>query len=134
MHLQDEGLHRDDDSFCFNTMTFQYHETFRKKNMRTLVYQGSSAMTSTSSTPSTTHAPIETFKKSIKRDANLFTTFKDGKFWDNWRRTTLAAARAQNAEEVLDSTHTPLTTEDNKLFKEKQKFMQAVFTTALQTD
>ena len=26
------------------------------------------------------HTPAETFKKSIKRDTSLFTTFKDGKF------------------------------------------------------
>ena len=38
---------------------------------------------------------VESFKKSIKRDASIFTTFKEGKYWDTWRRNTLATSRSQ---------------------------------------
>ena len=78
--------------------------------------------------------PAETFKKSIKRDATLFPTFKDGKFWDNWRRSTLAVARAQDVEEVLNHDYIPLTDPEIDLFTEKKKFMYSVFTSVLQTD
>ena len=80
------------------------------------------------------HTPAETFKKSIKRDSSRFTIFKDGKFWDNWRRSTLATARAQNVEDVLDPTYQPVTEDEIELFKEKKKFMYSVFTATLQTD
>ena len=38
--------------------------------------------------------PVESFKRSIKRDSSQFTNFKEGKHWDTWRRNTLATARA----------------------------------------
>ena len=30
--------------------------------------------------------PVESFKRSIKRDSSNFTNFKEGKHWDAWRR------------------------------------------------
>ena len=33
--------------------------------------------------PAHQFTPAEMFKKSAKRDASLFSNFKDGKFWDN---------------------------------------------------
>ena len=35
----------------------------------------------------------DSFKKSMERDASLFTTFKEGKYWDAWHRNTLATDR-----------------------------------------
>ena len=78
--------------------------------------------------------PAETFKKSIKRNANLFPTFKDGMFWDNWKRSTLAIARAQDAEDVLNPDHSPATDPEIELFTKKKKFMCSVFAASLQTD
>ena len=45
--------------------------------------------------------------------------FPDGKFWENWRKNTLATERAQDFEVILDSTYTPETEEDRNPFKEK---------------
>ena len=78
--------------------------------------------------------PVESFKRSIKRDSSQFTNFKEGKYWDTWRRNALATARAQDIDDVLDPEHSPSTQEERNLFSEKQKFMCSVFSTTLQTD
>jgi hypothetical protein len=82
----------------------------------------------------TTYSQADSFKRSIKRDASIFTTFKDSKQWDTWRRNTVATARAQDVAEVLNPNYRAVTAEDKALFKEKQKFMYAVFDKTLQTD
>ena len=41
-------------------------------------------------------SPADSFKKSIKRDAIIFTTFKEEKYWDTWLSNTLATAREQD--------------------------------------
>ena len=46
----------------------------------------------------------------------------------------MALARAQDVSEVLDPLHVPVTQDDKDLFKEKQKYMFAVFDRTLQTD
>jgi hypothetical protein len=78
--------------------------------------------------------PISTFKKGIKRDATLFIPYKDEKHCDVWRRSTLAQARAQGVEEIMDATYSPSTMDEKALFMEKQKYMYAVFECTLQTD
>ncbi len=76
---------------------------------------------------------LSDFKKGIKRDASLFNVLKDPKQWDSWHQSTLAQARAQDVSDVLNSSFKP-TTEDQDLFKAKQKYMYAVFERVLQTD
>ena len=61
--------------------------------------------------------PAESFKKSIKRDASLLNTFKEGKYWDTWRRNTLATPRAQDICEVLNPNYSPETNDDVNLFR-----------------
>ena len=73
-------------------------------------------------------APIDLvrdFKRGIKCDPSQFTPLKDDSAWDNWNRSTLAQARAQDLAEVLDPGYVPTTTEDIALFTKKQKFMFA---------
>ena len=48
------------------------------------------------------------FKKSMKRDASLFSNFKDRKFWDNWHRRTVATANAHDIEDVLNPDYSPV--------------------------
>lgn len=88
------------------------------------------------STKASSHqlTPVESFKRSIKRDSIQFTNFKEGKCWDTRRRNTLATARAQDIDDVLDLEHSPSTQEERNIFSEKQKFMYSVFSTTLQTD
>jgi hypothetical protein len=78
--------------------------------------------------------PISEFRKGIKRDASLYTVYKDEKQWDSWQRSTIALARAQNVEDILDSTYIPSNQDEADLFTEKKKFMYAVFERTLQTD
>lgn len=92
-----------------------------------------------SPTTLSTPAPMVTklttsFKKGIKRDASLFKSFKDDKYWDTWRRHTLAQARAQDVADVLNESYVPVGTEEADLFEEKQKYMHSMFDTVLLTD
>ena len=59
----------------------------------------------------------DSFKNSIKRDSGIFTTFKEGKYWDAWRKKTLATSRAQDAVEVINSDHLSATDDDVNFFK-----------------
>jgi hypothetical protein len=63
---------------------------------------------------------VADFKKGIKRDANMFPTLKQDKQWDNWQRTVITQARAQDLNDVLDPNFTPIGIEDANLFHERQ--------------
>jgi len=78
--------------------------------------------------------PVQDFKRGIKRDITQFTILKDDKQWDSWNRSTIAQARAQDVDVILDTTYTPIVPDDKALFQEKQKFMYAVFEKCLLTD
>ena len=77
---------------------------------------------------------VNEFRRGIKRDMTLFLTLKDDKAWDGWRRATVAQARAQIVEEILDHNYAPSTKDEQALFDEKQKYMYAVFERTLLTD
>ncbi|MEM7536959.1 MAG: hypothetical protein AAF639_32575, partial [Chloroflexota bacterium] len=77
---------------------------------------------------------VQDFCRGIKRDPASFTPLKDEKQWDNWRRHTVAAARAQDVSDVLDPNYTPSTPVDVELFAEKQKCLYSVLESNLLTD
>ena len=66
---------------------------------------------------------VKEFKRGIKQDISQFIPLKDDAMWDNWNRSTIAQARAQDIAHVLDPTYTPTTHEVRDLFTEQQKFM-----------
>ena len=41
---------------------------------------------------------VREFRRGIKRDAAQFISFKDDASWDNWNRSTIAQARAQDVD------------------------------------
>ena len=84
--------------------------------------------------PTLVHDPTYIFKRGIKRDPSFFPELKDDKQWDSWQRSTTALADSQDVQEVLDSSYTPSTKEDESLFVEKQKYMYFVFDRNLKTD
>src|SRR5688500_11740261 len=61
----------------------------------------------TSSTFNRNKDPVMEFKRGIKRDVTYFIQLNDEKQWDNWQRTTVAQARAQDASEILDPNYVP---------------------------
>jgi hypothetical protein len=77
---------------------------------------------------------VSDFKRGIKRDIGLFPALKQDKQWDVWQRATIAQARAQDLSEVLDTSYLPVTPGDQALFREKQKYMYAVFKRTLLSD
>lgn len=78
--------------------------------------------------------PVAEFQKGIKRDATLYTNFKDEKNWDTWQRSTVSTARAQKLDNILDSNYKPVTNEEKQLFDDQQKFLYDVFQRNIQTD
>ena len=81
-----------------------------------------------------TQSSLDNFKRGIKRDPSLFSTYKDEKQWDKYQRATLAQAHVQGVDEVLDSGYKPKSLKAKQLFTEKQKYMYAVFEKTLLTD
>lgn len=77
---------------------------------------------------------VQDFKRGIKRDVSQFTPLKDEANWDNWNQSTIAQARAQDIDVVLNPSYVPTTQEETHLFLEQQKFMYAVFEKTLLTD
>jgi hypothetical protein len=97
---------------------------------------GSAAAATTTSTTSAprTRDVLADFRKTIKRDPTLFMDYKDEKQWDTWQRSTIAQARAQGLEDVLNHAYNPSLPDDILLFQEKNKVMYAVFERCLKTD
>ena len=94
------------------------------------INKNNSIYTSTT-TLSNSYTPTSAFKQGIRRDPTLFPKFKDSKFWDNFKRSLLATARAQDVEDILDPNFIPT---DMDLFNEQQKYMYSVFEKTLLTD
>jgi hypothetical protein len=94
--------------------------------------------TTATTAKSTTSAPVlsevESFKRGIKRDLSAFPPLKDEKFHDSWHRSILTQARAQDIDDVLNTTYKPNTTADAELFALKQKFFYAVLEKTVMTD
>ena len=90
----------------------------------------------TSTTPAvlSRNDALRDFKRGVKRDMSQFETLKDDGAWDAWNRSTIAQARAQDLEQVLDPKYQPSDQDAKDLFNEKQKFMYAVFQKNLLTD
>ena len=76
---------------------------------------------------------VDDFRKGIKHDPSLFPTFKTGDVFEPWQRQIITQARAQNVDQVLDSTYTAVLGPDPALFKEQQRYMYAVFEHTVQT-
>ena len=74
-------------------------------------------------TTSNTNKIAAAFKKDIKRDLALFSVLNEDNQCDSWKRNLIVRARAQVISEVLDSSYSLVTMEEDKLFVEKKKFM-----------
>ena len=101
-HLQTQGV-----SFGSNNWSNITRDQFN--NFRISSANGVMPSTPTSSTtpPPPTPDPVREFKRGIKRDITQFTAFKDDAMWDNWNRSTVAQARAQDIAHVLDPSYIP---------------------------
>ena len=90
---------------------------------------------STSTTTPQDHELLA-WDKGIQRDLTQFPTLKDPRYYDAWRRSVVALAKAQGVGDVVDlnfdvSTQGPTAI---ALFGKKQDFMFAVFDRCLQTN
>ena len=64
-----------------------------------------------------------------------YTTLKDEKYFEAFKRNLLVTATTHDCEEVLDGIYTPENTrESHELFKQKKYFMYSVFNKVLQSD
>ena len=85
-------------------------------------------------TKAPTYTPAELFRRGIKRDPNLFPTLKDEKFNDNWHRSFVNQARAQDVSQVIDPLYVPMDETEAELFIEKQKYVYAILEAKVLTD
>jgi len=59
---------------------------------------------------------------------------KDEKYFDQFKMTMVAQARAHDIEQVFDPEYKPANADDTALFMEKQTFAFAVLMKCIQTD
>ena len=125
----------------WRAITKAQFDEFRLINSNSLAPFGTSS-NPTPGTPISSSTPrpppvidlVRDFKRGIKRDVSQFPTLKDDATWDNWNRSTIAQARAQDIDVVLDPSYIPTSQDERQLFLEQQKFMYAVFEKTLLTD
>ena len=69
------------------------------------------------------------FKRGIKRDISAYTTLKDEKYYESFKRSVLVTARAHDCEEILQPTFRPRGDADSlELLRLKNDFMYSVKT------
>jgi hypothetical protein len=82
------------------------------------------AVISPTTTPAKVHTQAELFCRGIKKDPSLFPTLKDEKFHDNWHRSFVNQARAQDVSQVLDASYVATTDEEKELsLKNRSMYM-----------
>ena len=75
------------------------------------------------------------FKKGIKREIAAYPSFKDERYFDDFKRSLFIVAKTHESNEDLDPTYNPGSDpEEQELFEAKQTFMFSVFNANLQTD
>ena len=82
-------------------------------------------------------APIELmrFKNGIKREIAGYSSLKDDRYFDGFKRSLFIVEKSHKCNEVLHPTFTPGSKPEQKeLFEAKQTFMFSVFNANLQTD
>ena len=81
------------------------------------------------------HSELASFKKTIKREASSYSTLKDERYFDKFKRDLFITAKSHDVSEMLDPTYTPgPSPEEKELFEAKQVFMYKVFNETLLTD
>jgi len=75
---------------------------------------------------------VTTFAKSIKRSADDYPAFLEGKHWYNWQRKVKIKAATHGCENVLDRNYVP-DLPSTPLFREHQKFLFDVLMDKVQT-
>lgn len=77
---------------------------------------------------------VDTFKRSIKRDATIYPTLREDHAWDSWNRNVLTLAHTHDVSEVFDSDYSPKDELEQELFDQKQGFVYSVFVRTILTD
>ena len=66
--------------------------------------------------PSTLTPAMKDFTRGIKRDPNCFHKFNNERNWSDFQNHTIATAKSQNMENVLDITYVPIDADATELF------------------
>ena len=116
------------DTLSFSASSPSHHEPSKLKTS----FSGESKH----QTPSESQTALNNFKKGTKRDASVYSIFKNDKYYDTFQRSFLANLKAQGLYDVADTDHDPENgdTYEKELFKRKQSFVYSVLVTSLQTE
>ena len=87
-------------------------------------------------TQSESKTALNNFKKGTKRDASVYSIFKNDKYYDTFQRSFLANLKAQGLYDVADPDHDPESGDiyEQELFQGKQSFVYSVLVASLQTE
>ena len=116
------------DTQSFSSSSPSHHEPYKLKTS----FSGESKH----QTPSESQTALNNFKKGTKRDASVYSIFKNDKYYDTFQRSFLANLKAQGLYDVADPDHDPENgdTDEKELFKGKQSFVYSVQVISLQTE
>jgi hypothetical protein len=73
-------------------------------------------LSSATSSSGNSYSPADLFRRGIKRDPSVYPVLKDERYNDQWHRSFINQARAQDVSDVLDSTYVPSSPTDIDLF------------------
>ena len=65
---------------------------------------------------------------------SAYPVFKEEKQWDAWNRSVTSIAQTHDVFEVFEAGYSPANADERNLFKEKQKFVHAMFDQNVLTD
>jgi hypothetical protein len=108
------------------TRKSMYNHLASTPNPGSGIFSGSGYSSSKSS-------PAAEFRRGVKRDKGHYSTMKDKKQWDEWKRSTISTIYAHGCENIISSAYIPLSPDDISLFREYNKFMYDVFLTIMKT-
>ena len=110
--------HLDTQSFSSSPSSHHEHSKFKTSFEGEFKHQ----------TTSESQTVLNNFKKGTKRDASVYSIFKNDKYYDTFQRSFLAYVKAQSLYDVADPDHDPESGDiyEQELFQGKQPFVYSV--------
>ena len=73
------------------------------------------------------------FRRGVKREKLAYAVLKDERFWNSWKRKTIATMNAHGRQNVANPNYQPNSLDESLLLQEQNNFMYDVFASILQT-
>ena len=117
----------------FRSAVYDPNAPIRKSMNSHLAPTSNPVPSSGSGYSSSKSSPAAEFRRGVKRDKAHYSTMKDEKQWDEWKRSTISMIYAHGCENIISPAYIPLSPDDINLLREQNKFMYDVFLMILRT-